>query len=98
MRSRPRNGPIKYMAHAKTVLFCKLIFFLFLVSAIYRHFQHFFFAAVSSLPDYTDDESPEIYTELIGKTSAGFTIVLKHRAALPKKSFLRWIFAYVVQF
>jgi len=93
------------MAHAKTVLFCKLIFFLFLVSAIYRHFQHFFFAAVSSLPDYTDDESPEIYTELIGKTSAGFTIVLKHRAPLargyiflPKKSFLRWIFAYVVQF
>jgi hypothetical protein len=29
------------------------------------HFQHISFAAVSSLPDYIDDESLEIYTELI---------------------------------
>ena len=53
------------MAHAKTVLFCKLTLLLFLVSTIYRHFQHISFAAVSSLPDYIDDESSELYTELI---------------------------------
>ena len=53
------------MVHAKTVLFCKLTLFLFLVSAVYRHFQHISFAAVSSLPDYIDDEGLEIYTELI---------------------------------
>jgi hypothetical protein len=53
------------MVHAKTVLFCKLTLFLFLVSAIYRHFQHISFAAVSSLPDYIDDGSLKIYTELI---------------------------------
>ena len=49
----------------KLFYFCKLTLFLFLVSAIYRHFQHISFAAVSSLPDYIDDESLEIYTELI---------------------------------
>ena len=80
------------MVHAKTVLFCKLTLFLFLVSAVYRHFQHISFAAVSSLPDYIDDESLEIYTELI-KPVPDLQLFL-NTGPLPKKSFLQWIFAY----